>query len=1063
MGSGIKSRILPVALITAVLAATAPVALRHFSSSSRAPAALELAAARARGLRSADDVVAREAHRAGVAHQVLSEQVNAAGAWSALGFGSGPAVSPLNDLVLHRSAVDTATSALYRDAQARSPTLGEAPHVALRAVDHWLSSVGAGFPLVAHYQHLPYALAAALHGLVAGEAVVPLGSRAADAAVAAAVWLTPAAAAWAVLQAGASAIAAVCAASLLVIVNDAAPPDESAPPDAAFLGYGVGWHSYTEAGHGLWTQAFAVPFALIALGHSVRAAQLALAAADPSKSLGSTFTAGLRAALADGLLGGLCLAVALLSHVFYGYVTAVSVMLLIPAAVLSWRSRSRVRVVATTGAAVVVVGGTAFAVAAYFVVPFVAFRRTVCDWEHRSWKFDSVGAAWASQALVTGNLLDHGIGAVGVPVVTLLSAAGLLVAVARTRVAASVESLPIAAPRVFYGAWAAMGFVLWFLMFCGRRSFGVLVSIIPLVGEVHMHRFVGAVQIFAVLLSGVAFDAALERASAGAPAPTKRGGSKRAAKGDARQRPLRLWLLAIGSVLLWAAAWSRQQELLDEGDRVVQHESLSSAEALDVAWVVGELRSLPPGRVYYGSLGWHRPAVLAALQLSGLDIVGPEFHTMSYAGDFAQNFDPDRYDHYRLFNVRYVVAPRGSHGNPPEFLEHIGHRSDPVTLFRVREVPTSVSPLGLGYFSVVSVRALLPGLTRTEVRALGGREDPWPQSAQAASWLPEDAFVELDTVDDVIQEIGFQWMDGAGPDRALTLPFPREGQAYVPPPPGSELPDGSESVPDTGCAVHIHTADGDLGPFRCVAAAFGATRGANAEVRNASLVLAQPLNACEEPPADARGASTAAIAVVQRGTCTYDVKASHVLALGAAAMVVVDTSDYEALSEMSVAAASEPQMSGLLAVMVPRSTKAMLVESAGADSSASVVVSRSDAADDDRQLAPPLGGHILNETVGSRADSFEAYVTTTGEQQFVDVMLKVSYHPNWACVVDGAPSRPRAVLPHFMVVRVPADGDEATHHVMCEYRPPAWKGKLLAVSALAALAAAAAGTWLRTR
>jgi hypothetical protein len=97
------------------------------------------------------------------------------------------------------------------------------------------------------------------------------------------------------------------------------------------------------------------------------------------------------------------------------------------------------------------------------------------------------------------------------------------------------------------------------------------------------------------------------------------------------------------------------------------------------------------------------------------------------------------------------------------------------------------------------------------------------------------------------------------------------------------------------------------------------------------------------------------------------------------------------------------------------------------------------------QLSPPPAaprGRILSETVESGAYLAEVEVAREST-----LLLKVTYHPNWHVVVDGAEVEPMMVMPSFIGVRL-APG---AHQVRLEYRPGALRGVLLAAGWLALL------------
>ena len=102
---------------------------------------------------------------------------------------------------------------------------------------------------------------------------------------------------------------------------------------------------------------------------------------------------------------------------------------------------------------------------------------------------------------------------------------------------------------------------------------------------------------------------------------------------------------------------------IDEGRQAL------NAEDEDLAALYEKLKQLPPGRVYAGHQRgfvldhWsdrYRVGNLKVnhlLHAEGLDMVGKVYHSYSLNSDILINFDEQRYDHYNLYNARYVVAP----------------------------------------------------------------------------------------------------------------------------------------------------------------------------------------------------------------------------------------------------------------------------------------------------------------------------------------------------------------------------------------------------------------------
>jgi len=298
--------------------------------------------------------------------------------------------------------------------------------------DFWLREVGLGFPVFHGYQHLPHLVLVALQKLtgapMAGLYRVLLGALLAGFPLA--VHLALRRFGLAPLVAGLSALAA---------------PLVSTPHL-----YGIGWESYLWGGSGLFTQAAAQLFAILAVAETFRALR-----------------SGRGVALAAVLLGG-----AFLCHLVYGYIAALSGL----AALSHDRGRRAARLL--------VIWAAAFCAASYFLGPALLDGRFVNHsvWELRE-KWDSLGAERVLAALFGGRLFDHG----RLPSLTVLLGAGLVFGWLR----GGAEARALA---VLFAAWL----VIWF----GRATWGALMMALPFSGEIPLHRFVGGVHLFALPLMG---------------------------------------------------------------------------------------------------------------------------------------------------------------------------------------------------------------------------------------------------------------------------------------------------------------------------------------------------------------------------------------------------------------------------------------------------------------------------------------------------------------------------------------------------------------------------------
>jgi hypothetical protein len=276
-------------------------------------------------------------------------------------------------------------------------------------------------------------------------------------------------------------------------------------------------------------------------------------------------------------------------------------------------------------------------------------------WEAQE-KYDSVGllqregGRWrgALAQLAKGELLDDRsfgdpapaegvrsaleLGWVHTPSLTLLAAAGALIALRRGRrdpVAAGLLAL----------------FVLWVLLYAGPRFWGDAIRLLPLAGGLHFHRLIVPVQLAAVGLAGLALAAAIERI--------------------ARLPAWRAAALALATALLLApalrervhtsalrASWQAETRLAAAAD-AGSLERLREALAREAPARSYAGRSKNWGKAY--AIGW--VPVYARLMGADLDQLSYPYHNFSYTADVQSYFDERRPSHYDLFDVRWVLAP----------------------------------------------------------------------------------------------------------------------------------------------------------------------------------------------------------------------------------------------------------------------------------------------------------------------------------------------------------------------------------------------------------------------
>jgi hypothetical protein len=401
--------------------------------------------------------------------------------------------------------------------------------------------------------------------------------------------------------------------------------------------YGLDYSSYVSTGRGLFPQSVAAVLLLAAMGCGYQAVRR-----------------GRRGVLAGILLGLTCVC-----HFIYGWIGAVTLCLLalLPDAEVGRWLRIR---------RTVFVGLVAMVLSAFQLLP-VWMDRAILNhsrWEG-TWKWDSFGAGVIMKALVTGELLDHGRPAV-------LSLMALLGAVL-------VSWRFYKARRQPAEVFVLSGALFWLLVFFGRPTWGPLLVLVGAMRDLHLHRVVGAVHIFLVLLAAIAIAA---------------GWRELARRGHVELAVL-LTLVALAPMVWERALYLARNDAQSTGQLIAVD---AEQDALDAC--MADLRRAG-GRVYAGSLaGWGPQfetggnTFAASLNMNLVPQASQTYHNIALTADLFPLFDEQRPAHYRLFNVRSVVAPANLSGLPGFLSMRTQFGRD-----RIFDAP------GSGYFDVVDVAA----------------------------------------------------------------------------------------------------------------------------------------------------------------------------------------------------------------------------------------------------------------------------------------------------------------------------------------------------------------------
>jgi len=462
--------------------------------------------------------------------------------------------------------------------------------------DPWQGTMGMGFPLFHYYQHLPHISIALVHVLTLG--VFPIAEML--------NWTTylllslfPLSIYWSLRRFGFDQLSAALGGLVAPLIAT-----------AGILG--LSFESYVFRGSGVYTQLWAMVLLPPALALSYRV-------------------------LREGrgyFWATLLLAATLVSHLIYGYMAflTLGVLTLIQPARLS-NPKSFMVTMLRRWSRLMILLLLVVVVTSYFLVPLFLDRPYL---NNSIWRdpitLDSYGHSAVLRGLVAGDLFDFG----RFSSLTYLLAVGFVICLLRWRKEGYL--IPVAV------------FSFWLLLYFGRSTWGGLIDLLPMSRDLPMYRFIGGVHLGGIFLIAVALAApwrwALSRA--------------------------RVWYVAAAlalTLLVLLPVYSERRSYLAQNALLIKEGRVLVAEDDDLTALFEKLKQLPPGRVWAGPryrdldhwsnqyrVGFLRVYALLHSE-GGLNMVGSVYHTYSLNSDVLVDFDEQRWDHYNLYNARYVVAP----------------------------------------------------------------------------------------------------------------------------------------------------------------------------------------------------------------------------------------------------------------------------------------------------------------------------------------------------------------------------------------------------------------------
>jgi len=489
-------------------------------------------------------------------------------------------------------------------------------------LDFWIPQLELGFPQFLYYQHFPHLVVVAVHRLLFGAVALETIYHVSRYLLLLAFPLTVY---WSMRRLGfRQAAAAFGAAASSLISADAR--------------YGFEYNSYVWRGFGLYAQLWGMHLTFVAL------ACLHFALRNGR---------GYAAAVAS-------LAALALSHLVLAYmmsITGVMVLVALSDRRMLWSQLTRF----------VAVGLSAVVVASYMIVPFVFSSRKFLSGQPEIGGPGTNSPAELLVWLISGNLFDRG----RVPVLSVLVAVGVVVAATRyQRQENRVHRL------------ALVGLLVWLFLYVGHPTIGFLARLFPAHDGYVTSRFISTVDVFAILMIGVAGEwlwEALVRLRS-------RAGAQARHHCRVRAGPLLQVLTLLG--ILTPAFVERARYYAGNRALMAQTREALAANA-EIRALFEAVAQQSGGRVYAGlRSNWGAqmrisPSLTVADygRFIGLAQVGGAHQSLSLNAGLLEDFREGDQTLFDLLDVRWVVTPASA--TVPDFYLPF-HRTRTYALHRVR-------------------------------------------------------------------------------------------------------------------------------------------------------------------------------------------------------------------------------------------------------------------------------------------------------------------------------------------------------------------------------------------
>lgn len=432
--------------------------------------------------------------------------------------------------------------------------------------------------------------------------------------------------------------------------------------------YGTDYNALVWRGSGMYTQLWGIFFLPLAVSSIYQ------------------FVSNLKFQISNLIQSILFLSLVISSHVVFGFITLGSAIF-IPIA-LSLSQKVSIKILVNYFKKLFLPFTFCFLTLAYWLIPLLQHSalRNKSIWDDLN-KFDSFGFQQIIKWFFNGQIFD----ANRLPVLTIIVIVGFFLMLylwSKQKEEKNYQNQANSQYLLF-----PLLFVFWFLLYFGRKTWGPIIDLVPMMEDMHIHRFINGVHFAGIFIIGFTLDYIINFFGVANvfSAPSRDSlakGWEQALQKIFANRKINSILTIILTLVILIPVFKERKEYLEYNSGLISEYNKSwDTDMKDFQKILDYLGPSTKSRVYPGRPGnWGNnfyvgsTRVFLEMAQRGYDTFAFLPETWSLNSDIEQYFDENKEDNYNVFNVGYYLAPPEQ--KPPSFAKEV-YRSGKYILYKI--------------------------------------------------------------------------------------------------------------------------------------------------------------------------------------------------------------------------------------------------------------------------------------------------------------------------------------------------------------------------------------------